>query len=569
MISAFIFIVTGSLLILLPHFFLPLDFLEGREGALIILGCSFWYHPEIYLGTIAVTAGTLSVRYRKALYITGVTGIAGIIQGFFLKPVSFYLLKTPIIALSNTIAIRAHQYISAVIFGLSLVILLLSLYRLLVKEKAGIPNLNTYYLSSAAIKRYRFRSTVIIVAITIVSGAFFSNLLLSRSIEKTLEAGAGRLGADIIIVPEGEEETAEGVLHRGRKAIFYMDKSVLDKLRGFPGVEKVSPHLYIKPATYRIAGTHVEESLMIVAYDPDIDFTVAPWIMYSIGERQKPDDLAVGWSVKYYPGQEISLLGRSLKVLKTLEPTGLAYYDTSAFIPLEPARELLRGLKEQLATHEPPQSQQVQEMALKPFLEEQEEYMSSFRNIDPESVSILFIKAKKNAAIKELSDRIEESIKGISVVNVKSATVSVKKRLSKIIEFFFLPIIIFLLMGTLILGIVFSMSVKERQREIGLLRAIGARKSSIFRLVLTESLLLSGIGVVSGLLFGSTLLMLFKNKIMASLELLYIWPSTAVITTAMSITVIVSLAAGLIAAVYPALKASRMEPYYAIMSGGK
>lgn len=132
---------------------------------------------------------------------------------------------------------------------------------------------------------------------------------------------------------------------------------------------------------------------------------------------------------------------------------------------------------------------------------------------------------------------------------------------------FFLPIIILLAMGTFILGIVFSMSVTERQREIGLFRAMGARKFDVFRIILAESLIISGIGGLFGMLFGSSLVFLFKNKIMAALELLHIWPSPLVIATVFLLTVVITFSVGILAGVYPAVRASRMEPYFAIRSG--
>jgi putative ABC transport system permease protein len=54
------------------------------------------------------------------------------------------------------------------------------------------------------------------------------------------------------------------------------------------------------------------------------------------------------------------------------------------------------------------------------------------------------------------------------------------------------------------LGVVIALliSVLQRRRELGLLRAVGASRSQVLRSVLAEALLMGLIGAVSGLLLG-------------------------------------------------------------------
>ncbi|MGW8272543.1 MAG: ABC transporter permease, partial [Thermodesulfovibrionales bacterium] len=184
-------------------------------------------------------------------------------------------------------------------------------------------------------------------------------------------------------------------------------------------------------------------------------------------------------------------------------------------------------------------------------------------------ISAVFIKARSGVSVKELSRKIQKALPDVAVINIRESTLSVKRHLTSVLRAFMLPILVLLAMGTMILGIVFSMSVTERQREIGLLRAVGARRSDIFRIVLSESLIVTAIGGVFGILFGSALIFVFKNKIMESLKLLYIWPSPQVIAVVLTATAIAALAIGLLAGAYPALRAARMEPYHAIRSGEK
>ena len=559
-------IIIGILFILIPHFALPLGYIKGGTGAMLLSECSIWYHPELYIGILTIAGALISIKYRKALFVTALAGAAGIVQAFLLRPVSFYLQsENPLIVLSQTYSIRAHSNIKITILILSVIVILLSLLPLLRrKEKQGIL-LSPLYVSSANLKRRRFRTIALVASLTIVIGAFFSDILLTRSIETTLEIGAGRLGADLMIVPEGERKAAEAVLLSGGPTMFYMKKDILNELRDFPEIEKASPQLYVQPFSYKVCC--IVESVLIIAYDPETDFTVAPWIRYSLRNDQGPYDLVVGKLVKFYPGQKIELFGRKLNVVASLEPTGLGYFDNSVFIPLEGARKLLRELKHREEVRRIPTRQQILDKSFSHLFPTDKEKRVSIESIDPEGYSAIFVKARNNVSVKELAEKISKRFKGITVINVKESTISVKRHLSSLLRAFLLPILVLLTMGTVVLGVVFSMSVNERQREIGLLRAMGAKRHDIFQIIITESLILAGFGGIFGILFGGSLIVLFKNKIMAALDLLYIWPSPKVIFTVLTITIFISLLVGILSGFYPALRAGRLEPYYAIRAG--
>jgi len=103
------------------------------------------------------------------------------------------------------------------------------------------------------------------------------------------------------------------------------------------------------------------------------------------------------------------------------------------------------------------------------------------------------------------------------------------------------------------------MSVMERTREIGTLRALGWRKSRVLWMVLSESLLLSliaaGLGMVGGLGFTSVLQAI--PGVGLFIKALY---TPQVIGQALGI----SLMLGLVGGLYPAWHASRLHPVEAL-----
>lgn len=98
-------------------------------------------------------------------------------------------------------------------------------------------------------------------------------------------------------------------------------------------------------------------------------------------------------------------------------------------------------------------------------------------------------------------------------------------------------------------------SVAERTREIGVSKALGARSSAIKQQFLTESVLISLLGGVSGVILG----MLMGN-------IVGMFFGTGFVVPWLWITMGVSLCAlvGVISGIYPAIKASKLDPIVAL-----
>ena len=102
------------------------------------------------------------------------------------------------------------------------------------------------------------------------------------------------------------------------------------------------------------------------------------------------------------------------------------------------------------------------------------------------------------------------------------------------------------------------MSVSERTREIGMLRALGWPRSLIARLIVIEGLLLSILGGLLGLLLGwagAQLLATYWQD--GALEAVY-KPSTFALGMG------VALFVGVVAALYPAWRAANLRPVEAL-----
>ena len=100
------------------------------------------------------------------------------------------------------------------------------------------------------------------------------------------------------------------------------------------------------------------------------------------------------------------------------------------------------------------------------------------------------------------------------------------------------------------------MSVTERTREIGVRKAIGARRKDIVWQFLTEAMTLTGLGGVIGVTIGVGFSLLIHLLAPALPSVVPAWAIMA--------GVLISMSVGLFFGIYPAFKAARLDPVDAL-----
>ncbi len=110
----------------------------------------------------------------------------------------------------------------------------------------------------------------------------------------------------------------------------------------------------------------------------------------------------------------------------------------------------------------------------------------------------------------------------------------------------------------------------ERQREIGLLKAMGAKRKVVFFLVIAESLVLAAIGGIIGV--GVSLLAFFLMNsggiLNSALQVSFRMPPLMEIGSMAGLALLIVIVIGSVASLWPAYQSSMMNPYDAIRFEG-
>jgi putative ABC transport system permease protein len=130
------------------------------------------------------------------------------------------------------------------------------------------------------------------------------------------------------------------------------------------------------------------------------------------------------------------------------------------------------------------------------------------------------------------------------------------QKISRIL-FLALPglVAISLVVGGIVIMNIMLMAVSERTREIGIRKALGARRRDILAQFVVEAATLSAAGAMLGIGFG--IVLAFVVKALTPLP-------AAVAPWSVTVGVILGVTVGIVAGVYPASRASRLDPIVAL-----
>jgi putative ABC transport system permease protein len=187
-------------------------------------------------------------------------------------------------------------------------------------------------------------------------------------------------------------------------------------------------------------------------------------------------------------------------------------------------------------------------------------------------VTQIYVKATDPSLVSQVASAIDSSITGVAA-NVANTIANPATTLSNTMTTFFTVIgLVALLAGAFGVINTMMMSISERTREIGTLRAIGATKGQVMRMFLGEAFLIgligAGVGVFVGVVVSLVFPFLTGSAASSGFGGLGGAFRSALTPTLTSYNLVLSFAlgslVGIIAGVYPALRASRMDPVEAL-----
>jgi putative ABC transport system permease protein len=369
------------------------------------------------------------------------------------------------------------------------------------------------------------RALLTAIGIVLGVGIVFGVITLSDTMSSTFTELYSRAfgAADITVTAAGGSGT--------------FDREVVEKIRGYEGVESAAPRLSL-PASLILEGEQENglpevRSMRLFGVEPG---SAALATSFELTEGRFPES-----------GRELTLDGGSA------QSAGLEVGDrVTVGTPSGPEKLELVGI-----LRIPGGSFGGFGFGMAPLPYAQEAFD------EPGRISGIAVEAAEGTSVSELREKLGRNLgEGLQAERSETRTREISGQLQgfRISLLFFAGTALFV--GAFLVFNALSMTILERTRELGMLRALGSTRAMIARSVIAEALILGVLGSVLGVLFGygmaKGLVYLFGRAFLFEITTLVLSPFALVSA------IVVGVAVTVLAALYPALRAGRVSPVEAM-----
>ena len=314
------------------------------------------------------------------------------------------------------------------------------------------------------------------------------------------------------------------VLEKGKPSPLFsvMDESYLDKIRSVNGVRTAMPFIIGIPSSIEgkaikganpVMGTDINELKNLKSVSIFEDSIIRGRFFQNNNEKGLTvlgKNVAEDYNKKV--GDSIKVEKNNFKVIGIMK-TDSALYDGAIMVNLEEAR-VVKGIDKGI----------INMIEVEPTIPSESEKLSN-------KIELLFTDLGARTGEEAASDV------AVMLVVVESLTIVI----SGIAAF----------VGGIGVLNTMLMSVMERTKEIGVLKAVGWNNKTVLQMILIESIIISFLGLISGILVGGLIvwqvLPLFGINGVINLKLLVL-------------ATVFSLSLGLMGGIYPSIRASKMSP---------
>lgn len=385
----------------------------------------------------------------------------------------------------------------------------------------------------------RFRSLSLFLVIFALSGTLLCISLLYAGLARSVELSRQRLGADIMVVPEARAGQAEALFLMGSAGSFTMSgaRSLQEQiLRTYEDVAAATPQLFIVSAPLPCCSV---ADTMIVGFDPATDFVITPWLTEGKGQGrpQGQNEALAGADILAGVGGRLKLFGQEFVVRGKLERTDLPYLDSGIFIPLEGVRRMA---------------------------EESKQKARRTLTIGPDEVSSILLRLKDGANADRTAIRLEHDFPGRKALVVARMVRRSAEGLSIPLKGMTFLLAFQWAAGLFLMGVVHSFSVDLRRRELGILKALGAKDGDVRAILLIEATVLAAAACLAGISAGLLLVRAVSGTLFPMTALPVSLPAGAALAGIAATVFAVSLVFSVLPSVFSVRRAARIEPFYLV-----
>ena len=388
--------------------------------------------------------------------------------------------------------------------------------------------------------RRKARSLLLMAAVAIGTGVIFTGAALMRSIDVSMTLGLTRLGADLMVVPEGALTNITAALLTVEPTELTLNGDALDKAQ-LDSVARYAPQKILRVQHSGIGDHH--ESVDFVGFDPARDLTIQPWLNERINRPIQVDDVILGANRPAPLGSQVLIFGKSHVVYGRLARTGVGIHERGVFLPLAAFDAMAKNIPD----------------ATPPAV------------ANPGKVTGFLVQLAPGATPLQARFAILSGLKGVKVVSGDSTLSGIRQGLSALLDGLLALMVLLFAALALMVSVLFSAIVTERRVELGLLKAIGTQRGQMIGMLVIEAVIATGLGGVIGVILGALIMRFYEHSLIFFLERIgipFIWLGAPRLAALAGASILIACLIGALGVVYPAWRASRRDPYDLVRGEG-
>jgi putative ABC transport system permease protein len=411
-------------------------------------------------------------------------------------------------------------------------------------------------LAAQNVGRRRLRAIFLGAAVMLGVGIGFASFVAGWALWQGMAQSFSRMGADLLVVPRATLVNITASLLTVQPTDETLAAELAQRIAAVPGVARVAPQ--------RVVPTMVEGiSATLIAFDPTRDFSVLSWL--EAQQASPVEGLIAGGALSARLGETVSVCGMAMRISGHLGKTGVGPFDESYFLSFDALAEVVSFCRRSDAPAKPAVSAKVDDA---PAVRGMGHADACSGNLKLDRVSAFLLQLSPAAKVADVKFALAQ-LPDVKIVEGNGVLTSSRQALNTLL----IGMVVFtgleLTALLILLALLFSAIVQERYREVGLLRAMGAKSNQIVTIILAEAALITGMGGLAGLAFGAAVLLTFARSLgfyFALLGVPFSWPPAAVLQAGALLVITFSVLLGLLGAFVPAWRVRRMAPYALIQS---
>lgn len=342
------------------------------------------------------------------------------------------------------------------------------------------------------------RSTSLIILTAILTFILFLSSFLIFSLKNGMNSLSDRMGADLIVVPEGYDTKIEGAILRGEPNTFFFDQEVAERIKGLKGVKMSTPQLFIAS----LSASCCSFPIQVIGIDEETDFLVKPWLETQAKLPLEDGRALIGYNVVGDENGDVKFFNQHFAVEANLAKTGMGF-DNSVFLSFKEARRLAKEYEK--------------------ILEIDDKYSDNM-------ISCVMIKVEDGVDPVEVQNEIRREFLGEKVYPLLAQSIlnEVSNSAKYMTKYVYVLIALVWILVFVVLALVYSMIIRERKRELATLRILGATKKHLRDIVLWEIITINLSGSLIGSVLGLAVSILFGRWFSQSFNMPFLSPSPAV-----------------------------------------